>query len=100
MLITMPYDQATLATPRPSSPRLLLGGAFRNFLGNSPIWYKITILAFLVFNALCHWSLGEQSGTLLGWLLLGQFIFTLAMALKCYPLLPGACWPCRPLPSD
>lgn len=89
MLITMPHDQATLATPRPSSPRLLLGGAFRNFLGNSPIWYKIAILAFLVFNALCHWSLGEQSGTLLGWLLLGQFIFTLAMALKCYPLLPG-----------
>ncbi|WP_275286362.1 sodium/proton antiporter NhaB [Halomonas elongata] len=85
----MPHDQATLATPRPSSPRLLLGGAFRNFLGNSPIWYKIVILAFLILNVVCHWTLGEQSGTLLGWLLLGEFIFTLAMALKCYPLLPG-----------
>ncbi len=24
-----------------------------------------------------------------GWLLVGEFIFTLAMALKCYPLQPG-----------
>ena len=24
-----------------------------------------------------------------GWLLVAEFIFTLAMALKCYPLLPG-----------
>jgi NhaB family Na+:H+ antiporter len=27
-----------------------------------------------------------------GWLLVAEFIFTLAMALKCYPLLPGGCW--------
>ena len=24
-----------------------------------------------------------------GWMLIGEFIFTLAMALKCYPLQPG-----------
>ena len=31
----------------------------------------------------------EQAGFILGWILLLQFIFTLAMALKCYPLQPG-----------
>lgn len=69
---------------------LLLGGAFRNFLGSSPHWYKIVILACLVANPLIYWTLGsDEGGPILGWLLLGQFIFTLAMALKCYPLLPG-----------
>lgn len=32
------------------------------------------------------WSLGPAVA---GWLLVGEFIFTLAMALKCYPLQPG-----------
>ena len=31
----------------------------------------------------------ESSGFILGWIILLQFIFTLAMALKCYPLQPG-----------
>lgn len=58
----------------------------RNFLGNAPRWYKITILAFLVANPLVFLLVDPFLG---GWLLVAEFIFTLAMALKCYPLLPG-----------
>ncbi|WP_271408179.1 sodium/proton antiporter NhaB [Pseudomonas sp. Q1-7] len=58
----------------------------RNFLGNSPHWYKLAIIAFLVLNPLLLWTLGP---VVCAWLLVGEFIFTLAMALKCHPLLPG-----------
>ncbi len=58
----------------------------QNFLGQSPDWYKRTIVAFLLLNPLCLWLTGPA---LTGWLLIAEFIFTLAMALKCYPLLPG-----------
>lgn len=57
-----------------------------NFLGSAPGWYKRTILAFLVINPLVLLILGPA---VTGWLLVGQFIFTLAMALQCYPLQPG-----------
>ena len=30
-----------------------------------------------------------DAGFILGWIILGQFIVTLAMALECYPLQPG-----------
>jgi len=64
-----------------------LFAAFRaNFLGQAPEWYKLTILAFLVINPLVMWILGPYVA---GWLMVGEFIFTLAMALKCYPLQPG-----------
>ena len=64
-----------------------LGQAFlRNFLGNSPMWFKQTIIAFLVLNPILFFTVGP---TVTGWLLIFEFIFTLAMALKCYPLLPG-----------
>ncbi len=63
---------------------------FRNFLGNSPQWYKLTILGFLILNPIAYAILGaEQGGFIVGWMLVAQFIFTLAMALKCYPLQPG-----------
>lgn len=58
----------------------------RNFLGQSPNWYKITILAFLIINPLVFFLV---SPFLAGWLLVIEFIFTLGMALKCYPLQPG-----------
>ncbi len=62
-------------------------GAFaHNFLGNAPAWYKQVIVLFLIINPLALTSIGPQAT---GWLLIGEFIFTLAMALKCYPLLPG-----------
>ncbi|WP_027185724.1 sodium/proton antiporter NhaB [Desulfovibrio inopinatus] len=64
-----------------------LGKAFnRNFLGNSPAWYKFTILAFLVLNPILLSTVGS---VVTGWILIVEFIFTLAMALKCYPLPAG-----------
>lgn len=57
-----------------------------NFLGASPLWYKQTIIAFLILNPIVLMSLGPF---ITGWLLIVEFIFTLAMALKCYPLQPG-----------
>ena len=58
----------------------------KNFLGQSPNWYKVTILAFLIINPLIFFLV---SPFLAGWLLVVEFIFTLGMALKCYPLQPG-----------
>ena len=64
-----------------------LADAFRlNFLGNSPVWYKITIIGFLIINPILLITVGPF---IAGWILLLEFIFTLAMALKCYPLQPG-----------
>jgi len=58
----------------------------QNFLGNSPNWYKLTIVGFLVLNPLILFVMGP---VVAGWCLVIEFIFTLAMALKCYPLQPG-----------
>jgi NhaB family Na+:H+ antiporter len=58
----------------------------RNFLGHSPDWYKTTIVVFLVINPILVLTLGPFVA---GWALVVEFIFTLAMALKCYPLQPG-----------
>ncbi|MGA1561347.1 MAG: SLC13 family permease, partial [bacterium] len=64
----------------------MLAIAYKEFLGNSPLWFKNVILAFLV---LC-WPLKIIAGTtILGWLFIAMFILTLAMALKCYPLQSG-----------
>ncbi|MCL1091774.1 sodium/proton antiporter NhaB [Shewanella profunda] len=57
-----------------------------NFLGNSPKWYKIAILSFLIINPILFFYV---SPFVAGWVLVLEFIFTLAMALKCYPLQPG-----------
>lgn len=65
--------------------RTLAAALRSNFLGNSPDWYKVTILGFLVLNPV----LVVMNPHLAGWVLVGEFIFTLAMALKCYPLQPG-----------
>ena len=63
------------------------------FLGDAPNWYKSTIIGFLIFNpillTILNTSIPEKAGFVLGWIFLFQFIFTLAMALKCYPLQPG-----------
>jgi NhaB family Na+:H+ antiporter len=57
-----------------------------NFLGQAPNWYKYTIIGFLLFNPLLILVAGKY---IAGWILILEFIFTLAMALKCYPLQPG-----------
>ncbi|WP_040482120.1 sodium/proton antiporter NhaB [Luminiphilus syltensis] len=59
---------------------------WHNFLGPSPTWYKQTIIAFLVINPLLLLVAGPF---ITGWVLIGEFIFTLALALRCYPLQPG-----------
>ncbi len=59
---------------------------YGNFLGQAPEWYKKTILAFLVLNPVFLWLMGPTAA---GWILIAEFILTLAMALKCYPLQPG-----------
>lgn len=57
-----------------------------NFLGNSPDWYKATIIAFLIINPIIYYAVDPFVA---GWVLILEFIFTLALALKCYPLQPG-----------
>ncbi|RBP51625.1 sodium/proton antiporter NhaB [Arenicella xantha] len=65
----------------------LVFSSFRsNFLGSSANWYKNVIIAFLIINPIL-WLSGFHFLT--GWVLVAEFIFTLAMALKCYPLQPG-----------
>lgn len=60
--------------------------ALKNFLGSSPDWYKLAIVGFLIVNPLVFFFVNPF---IAGWMLVVEFIFTLAMALKCYPLQPG-----------
>jgi len=59
---------------------------YKNFLGNSPEWYKMAIISFLIVNPILFFLVDPYTA---GWALVIEFIFTLAMALKCYPLQPG-----------
>ena len=63
-----------------------MGAIGRNFLGQSPEWFKYTIIAFLVINPILTFAVDPY---IAGWVLVLEFIFCLAMALKCYPLQPG-----------
>ncbi|MGQ0429728.1 MAG: sodium/proton antiporter NhaB [Gammaproteobacteria bacterium] len=64
-----------------------LAGAFwRNFLGHAPDWYKWLIVACLAANPLLLAAFGP---VFTGWAMLLEFIATLMMALRCYPLQPG-----------
>jgi len=75
------HDEAAHAQPK------TMGHAFwENFLGRSPQWYKLMIIGFLLANPVIMLNFGKFAA---GWVLLAEFIFCLAMALKCYPLLPG-----------
>jgi NhaB family Na+:H+ antiporter len=67
-------------------PRSISQSMLDNFLGHASRWYKLTILAFLLLNPVVLWTMGPFTA---GWLLVAEFIFCLAMALKCYPLQPG-----------
>ncbi|MGQ8364030.1 sodium/proton antiporter NhaB [Glaciecola sp. 1036] len=62
-----------------------LQAVYRNFLGPAPNWFKQAIIAFLIINPLLFLA----NPYIAGWILVIEFIFTLAMALKCYPLQPG-----------
>lgn len=69
-----------------ATPQTLPQALGRNFLGQAPEWYKWTIVGFLIANPIILYVAGP---VVAGWLLIGEFIFTLALALKCYPLQPG-----------
>lgn len=56
------------------------------FLGHTPLWYKKAVLAALVMNVVFYFALGALTTS---WIILFEFIFTLAMSLKCFPLQPG-----------
>jgi NhaB family Na+:H+ antiporter len=59
---------------------------FKYFLGQSPKWFKLTMIIFLIFNVFAYYIFGT---TITAWIFIAEFIFTLAMALKCYPLQSG-----------
>lgn len=68
------------------SASTLFPALLQNFLGHAPRWYKSAVVGFLILNPL----LLATTGTFIaGWCLVAEFIFCLAMALKCHPLLPG-----------
>ena len=58
---------------------------FNQFLGNSPKWFKLTMIAFLIINVPLYFI----NPTVCAWMFIAEFIFCLAMALKCYPLQSG-----------
>ncbi len=63
------------------------GSAFwENFLGHSPDWYKWLVIVFLVVNPVLLTIAGPL---VTSWAILLEFIGTLMMALRCYPLQPG-----------
>lgn len=59
---------------------------FDMFLGHTPNWYKKSVLAALGLNVVFYFVLGPL---VTSWIILFEFIGTLAMALKCFPLQPG-----------
>ena len=67
-------------------PQTMADALRKNFLGSSPAWYKLTIIGFLILNPILYIA---TTPFFAGWCLVIEFIFTLAMALKCYPLLLG-----------
>lgn len=76
-------SEETSATSKSHTPA---GTLMALFLGGAPAWYKRCILLFLLINPLVLFGFGPFVA---GWLLVAEFIFTLAMALRCYPLQPG-----------
>jgi NhaB family Na+:H+ antiporter len=71
---------------RARMPKTLSQSLMANFLGPAAQWYKLTIILFLLINPIVMLTFGSF---IAGWLLVAEFIFCLAMALKCYPLQPG-----------
>lgn len=58
-----------------------------NFLGHSPVWFKLTMVSFLLVNPLI--KVAFENDQLCAWAVLLEFIFTLACGLYCYPLQSG-----------
>ncbi len=56
------------------------------FLGTAPRWYANTVLVLLAGNVLVLYLAGPAATAAL---VVAEFVFSLAMALQCYPLAPG-----------
>jgi len=63
--------------------------AFNSFLGESPNWFKMILIAFIALSYPAMLALGDTGHTIVGWGFIAMFILSLAMALKCYPLQSG-----------
>lgn len=61
---------------------------WRNFLGQSPDWYKLTLIIFLIVNPLVFYL----HPFIAGWLLVIEFIFTGDGALNVIRCCRAACW--------
>jgi Na+:H+ antiporter, NhaB family len=60
--------------------------AAASFLGHAPRWYSLSVIALLALNIPLYFVAGP---VVTAWAIVLEFIFTLAMALKSYPLAPG-----------
>ena len=60
--------------------------AAASFLGHAPHWYKAGLLGALLLNVVLWYAAGP---VVTAWALVLEFIATLALALKSYPLAPG-----------
>ncbi|MBK7250743.1 MAG: sodium/proton antiporter NhaB [Gammaproteobacteria bacterium] len=60
--------------------------AATSFLGHAPRWYALAVVGLLAFNVPLYGLAGPVTTA---WVILAEFIFTLAMALKCHPLAPA-----------
>lgn len=60
---------------------------FQSFMGSSPSWYKQAVILVLILNPIL--LAVTQNPTMTGWVILIEFLGTLALALRCYPLIPG-----------
>ena len=59
---------------------------YHRFLGNSPVGTRKRLSPSCCSTRCCCSTAGPF---ITGWIIIGEFIFTLAMALKCYPLQSG-----------
>ncbi len=75
-----------MSNPTPAAAAATGNPVMRVFLGSAPAWYKWTILALLALNPLL---LAVAGPVVTGWAVLFEFIFTLALTLRCYPLQAG-----------
>jgi NhaB family Na+:H+ antiporter len=69
-----------------SAPRNLRLAAAACFLGHAPHWYKAGVILALLVNAALWYLVGP---VVAAWALVIEFIATLALALKSYPVAPG-----------
>eukprot|EP01083_Nonionella_stella_P156430 506608_1 len=87
-LVTVDYaDRALPPKPGRDPPKRIniARASLQNFLGDSPALYKFAILGFLILNMILY----PISRVATGWAVVLEFIVTLSMALRCYPLGPG-----------